>query len=475
MEIKQKKTSQQPTSHWILLVTKDTDFSLFFSNQNEIDYIKKQIQDKKERISINQYNRWIFVQCIDTEKNAPKDLEAVRKSGAKIYSSVSNWNLSEITITHSEEITEDYFLAFFEGFYLSTYRFDKYKKPEDDKIFLKTISVYSQTITKDTLTNCINTAKGVFHTRNLVNEPLSYLSISQMSKDVERLGCEAGFSVTVFDKKKIKKLNMNGLLAVNKGSNEPPVFIILEYSPKNARNEKPIVLAGKGILFDTGGYSLKPTPRSMDYMKCDMAGAAAVAGTFYAVAKNKIPVKMYGLLPITDNSLNEKAYVPGDIIKFNNGTTVEVQNTDAEGRLVLADALLYAKKLNPKMVIDLATLTGDAIAISGKEAAICLRTLEAKYFDKLMKAADDTYERLIELPCWDEFNDYFKSDVADIANKAKKAGTIVAGKFLQHFTDYPWVHIDIAGTAYAHNKDSYRGLHGTGYGVRLLTTFLESL
>jgi leucyl aminopeptidase len=189
---------------------------------------------------------------------------------------------------------------------------------------------------------------------------------------MEKMGKEAGFTVEVFNRKKIEALRMGGLLAVNKGSIDPPTFNILEWKPENALNEKPVVLVGKGVVFDTGGLSLKPTAKSMDYMKCDMAGGAVVAATLYAVAKNKLPLHVVGLVPATDNRPDGNAYVPGDVITMFDGTTVEIKNTDAEGRLLLADALSYAKKYNPGLVIDVATLTGSAEIISGSQALVAM-------------------------------------------------------------------------------------------------------
>jgi leucyl aminopeptidase len=180
----------------------------------------------------------------------------------------------------------------------------------------------------------------------------------------------------VFNKAKITSLKMGGLLSVNLGSMEPPTFSIMEYKPRNAKNKQPVILVGKGVVYDTGGLSLKPTPNSMDMMKCDMAGSAAVAGTMYAIAKAKLPVHVIGLVPATDNRPGENAYVPGDVITMYNGLTVEMLNADAEGRMILADALAYAQKYNPKLVIDLATLTGAAVAAIGTSGIVAMGTAD---------------------------------------------------------------------------------------------------
>jgi leucyl aminopeptidase len=312
--------------------------------------------------------------------------------------------------------------------------------------------------------------------RTLVNEPLSYLTAVQLSKDIQKAGKEAGFKVEVMDKKKIASLKMGGLLAVNRGSQDPPTFNVLEYKSPKAKNKKPIVLVGKGIVYDTGGLSLKPTPNSMDMMKCDMAGAATVVATLSAIAKLKLPVHVVGLIPATDNRPGENAYTPGDVVPMMNGMNVEVLNTDAEGRMVLADALAFASRYKPELVMDFATLTGAAKAAIGSMGTIFMGTATDDVKQKLTTSGNNVYERLVEFPFWDEYGQLIKSDVADIKNVGgPEAGMITAGKFLEHFTDYPWLHFDIAGTAYLMGEDSYRGKYGTGVGVRLLVDYLKGI
>ncbi len=313
-------------------------------------------------------------------------------------------------------------------------------------------------------------------TRDLVNEPLSYLTAAQLSLEIEAMGKEAGFSVEVLEKKQIESLKMGGLLAVNKGSIDPPTFNILEYKPADAANAKPFVLVGKGVVFDTGGLSLKPTSNSMDYMKCDMAGAAAVAGTFYALAMAGVPVHVIGLIPATDNRPDGNAYVPGDVVKMYDGTTVEVLNTDAEGRMILADALAWAKQYDPALVIDLATLTGAAHIAVGEQAMVGMGNAGREYMDSLVKSGFEVHERIAEFPFWDDYADLMKSDIADLKNVGGRyAGAITAGKFLEHFTDYPYIHLDIAGPAFRKSADSYRSAGGTGIGVRLLFHYFKKI
>jgi leucyl aminopeptidase len=264
-------------------------------------------------------------------------------------------------------------------------------------------------------------------------------------------------------------------LAVNRASTVPPQFCILEWKPEGARNAKPIVLVGKGVVYDTGGLSLKPT-EGMTYMKCDMAGAAAVVGTLAVAAKTGLPLHLIGLIPATDNKIGENALSPGDVITMGSGTTVEVVNTDAEGRLILADALHFAQKYDPELVVDLATLTGSAVKALGTQVICYMGTASEKIKKQLESSGFDTYERLVELPLWKEFGDELKSNIADLKNLgSSNAGMITAGKFLEHFTKFPWLHLDIAGPAYLRAANGYRTKEGTGVGVRLLFDFLKKL
>jgi leucyl aminopeptidase len=316
--------------------------------------------------------------------------------------------------------------------------------------------------------------EGVAEARDLINTPVLQLGSLELAARTEELALEHGFKCTVLHKAQIEALKMGGLLGVNKGSIDPPVFIVLEYFGQGATNEQPYALVGKGVVYDTGGISLKPS-NFMEDMKCDMSGAAAVIGTFCAVAAAKLPVNVVGLIPATDNRLNNNALVPGDVITISNGVTVEVLNTDAEGRLILADALHYAKKYNPKLVIDLATLTGAASRAIGPYATVAMGTADRATWNALQASAGMTHERLVEFPFWDDYKDLIKSEIADIKNiGGAEAGMITAGKFLEYFIDYPYVHLDIAGPAFLDRPVTYYGKGGTGVGVRLLTHFLTA-
>ena len=310
--------------------------------------------------------------------------------------------------------------------------------------------------------------------RDLVNLPGNHLSAEDLAKAAVEAGKRGGFEVTVFDKKSITELGMGGLLAVNKGSEEPPTFIILDYKPKG-KVKKKVALVGKGVTFDSGGISLKPA-QGMEEMKSDMSGAAAVIATVEAAASLGLPLRVIGIVPATDNMPSGSAQKPGDVITTMSGITVEVGNTDAEGRLILADALTYAKKeYDPDVIVDLATLTGACIVALGHSVA-GLFSNDDKLAESIFEAGQSSGEKVWRMPLWEEYDELIKSDVADVHNTGGRgAGTITAAKFLQKFIDghKRWAHIDIAGPAFP-AKGGSKTPGGTGFGVRLVLDLLKS-
>jgi len=476
--MKIRKVEEFPMKDNVVLIgSKNSHFTEFLSSDDERKYLKEKLAANKTQITINQFSRQVFIQVLETEKKTDYQVsESLRIAAAKLLTEIKFHEIKKITIVHIDGSC-DAVLAFAEGLALANYQFLKYfKDPDKKKSSLKEIRLACPLVEDKCIENLEHLIEAVYKTRDLINEPASVLTAVRLAKEIEAMGKEAGFNVEVLNKKKIESLKMGGLLAVNLGSIDPPTFSILEYKPAGAKNKKPIVLVGKGIIFDTGGLSLKPTTDSMDYMKCDMSGAAAVAGTFYAIAKAQIPVHIIGLIPSTDNRPDGNAYAPGDIIHMFDGTTVEVLNTDAEGRMILADALSYAKKYKPSLVIDIATLTGAASAAIGSYGIVCMGNADSEVMNKLKTSGNKVYERLAEFPFWDEYADLIKSDIADLKNiGGKSAGAITAGKFLEHFTDYPFVHFDIAGPAFIKKADAYRTAGGTGVGVRLLYNFLKNL
>ena len=458
----------------VLSSTKD-NWEKYGLSKKEASYIEAAIKQDQKLITINQYKRWVIIQLVPEEKNTPKNLETLRKAGNDITAFLNKNKEVEVSVTTGKAGGAE-LLALAEGMALGNYQFLKYRADKDKKTnTLATINIVSTKVKKEEITQLSAVVDATFKARNLVNEPLSYLDAIQFSKEFEAMGKEAGMSVEVLNEAKIESLKMGGILAVNRGSQTPPTFTIMEWKPKGAKNKKPIVLVGKGVVYDTGGLSLKPTPNSMDYMKCDMGGGAAVAGAIYAAAKAKLPLHIVALVPATDNRPGEDAYVPGDVITMYGGKTVEVLNTDAEGRMILADALEYAKKFKPEMVLNFATLTGSAAAAIGPVGIVCMGNVSDAVKDKLKTSGDNTYERLVEFPFWDEYGELMKSDIADLKNLGPAyAGSITAGKFLENFTDYPFMHFDIAGGAFTHSADSYRGKGGTALGVRLLFDYFKN-
>jgi leucyl aminopeptidase len=447
---------------------------IFSSQENE--YISKELKSDKKTVIINQYKRIVGILKIDTDKDLIKKLEKCRKAGDGFLSSVNKHKLERVVLVDLANQNE-LILALAEGMALGNYQFLKYRKEKKkEQNTLNEIAIVSNGLTAGQVNALENVVDGVCRARTLVNEPQSYLTATRLAAEFVKLGIEGGFKVSVLNKARIKSLKMGGLLAVNQGSIQPPTFTIMEWKPRNAKNKKPYVLIGKGVVYDTGGLSLKPTPSSMDYMKSDMAGAAAVACAIYTIAKNKLPIHVIALVPATDNKLAEDAYVPGDVITMMSGLTVEVLNTDAEGRLILGDALHFAKRFKPELVLDFATLTGAAAAAVGPYGIVCMGTAGEESRIQLRKSGEYIYERLAEFPFWDEYDELIKSDIADMKNiGGPVGGAITAGKFLQRYTDYPWMHFDIAGPSFLHANASYRGKGGTGVGVRLLSHFFANI
>ncbi|MDP4292030.1 MAG: leucyl aminopeptidase [Bacteroidota bacterium] len=445
--------------------------------QDEINYINNQFDNQnKSQFEFNKFTRWIYIQFLNLEENTPfKRAEKLRKAGDTLASALNEQKSESVTLLDClTDSNAAYYLL--EGLALGSYQFLKYQtKAEEKRNTLKEVSIISRVITQATIDKLNHIVDAVWMARNLVNEPNSTLTATRLADALCEMAHKAGIKVEVFNQNKIEALKMGGLLAVNRGSEEPATFTVMEYNPQDAVNKQPLVLVGKGIVFDTGGNSLKPTS-AMKTMKSDMAGAAVAGTTLYAVAQAHLPIYVIALIPATDNRINSHALVPDDIVTISDGTTVEILNTDAEGRLILADALAYAKKYDPMLVIDLATLTGSATAAIGSVGAVAMHVASDNYFETLSDCGFKVNERLVPFPMWDDYAEMIKSDIADIKQSGGKyAGSITAAKFLEHFTDYPWIHIDMAGTAFTEKRDSYRGLGGTAFGVRLLFDFIKEL
>ncbi|MGH9457260.1 MAG: leucyl aminopeptidase [Thermoanaerobaculia bacterium] len=309
--------------------------------------------------------------------------------------------------------------------------------------------------------------------RDLGNTPPNDLTPTILAQKTQAAARESGFSCTVWDKKQIEKAGMGGLLAVNRGSHEEPRFIMLDWAPRKAR--KTVVFVGKGITFDSGGISIKPAEK-MEEMKFDMCGAAAVIGVVKAAAELELPVRVVGLIPSTENLPGGRAYKPGDIIRTMSGKTVEIVNTDAEGRMILCDALHYAHRYEPDHLIDFATLTGACVVALASEAA-GLFSNDDELARMLIQAADEAGEPAWRLPEWDEYKEYIRSEWADMKNSGGRwGGAVTAALFLKQFVECPsWAHLDIAGTAYTESENARDPRGATGAGVRMAIRFLESI
>lgn len=433
-------------------------------------------QKDKKLLTYNYIGKHITIYIPERDKGPFHLAEHLRKQGSAVADAVNALKGKEVAIFNQTR-QPAYSLWLSEGIALSNYQFIHHKKDaEKNKNTLESIVICGTGITQKQVEELNLLCDAVGKARDLVNEPVNVLNASGLASAFKNMGKEAGFKVEVFNKAKIQQLKMGGLLAVNAGSVDEPTFTVMEYKPARPKNKKPLVLVGKGVVYDTGGLSLKPTPSSMDLMKCDMAGAAAVGCAIYAIAKAGLKVHVIALVPATDNRPGFNAFAPGDIIRMMDGSSVEMLNSDAEGRMILADALHYAKRFNPELVIDVATLTGAAAAAIGTAGMVGMGTASTTQKNKLLHSGLTVHERIAEFPFWDEYEEMLKSDIADQKNLGGPyAGAITAGKFLAKFTDYPYYHLDIAGPAFLTAKETYRGKGGTGVGVRLLYDFAKNL
>src|ERR1051325_3645096 len=413
----------------------------------------------------------------------PRTLEGYRRAAAAAAKRARSSNVRHLAIalpaapagTEMPELAE----ALIEGAVLSLYRYDKYftdKEQHDKKVRELTLfdpAPATAALLKKAAREARIVCEAVTLARDLENAPGNELCPETLADAARRSALAHGYRAEVWDKKRIERMGFGGLIAVNLGSERPPRFIILEHN-SGRKDLDTIVLVGKGITFDSGGISIKPSS-GMAEMKMDMSGAAAVVGTLEAASRLDLPLHIVGLIPSTENLLGGLAMRPGDIITHYGGKTSEVDNTDAEGRLVLADALVYASKYEPKAVIDLATLTGACVVALGHHASGMMGNDDG-LMAALKTAGEATYERVWELPMFEEYEPQIKSDVADVKNVGGRwGGAITAALFLKKFVDgYKWVHLDIAGTAILEESLPYAPKGGSGVGVRLLVNFLRN-
>ena len=400
--------------------------------------------------------------------------------GGKVISEIKSAKEINVIFSNESKTLEDYYFNFFLGCFLKKYSFKKYKtifkKNENIKEITNLLITSSNKIFFNKIINNVeNIINGVFLTRDLVSEPPNYLNPEKFVSEIKKLS-KLGLKVEVFDYSKMKKIGMNALLGVAQGSKNLPYFVTITWKPNNSKNKKPLSFIGKGVCFDTGGISLKPA-KFMEDMKYDMAGAGAVVGLMKTLALRKSKSYVVSAVALVENMPGGAAQRPGDIVKSYSGKTIEVLNTDAEGRLILADAIYYIdEQYKPELIVDLATLTGAIVVSLGSEYA-GLFSNNDKLSEKLIKAGEIENEKLWRFPLHKNYDKLMDSKIADIQNinYSGGAGSITAAQFLQRFlkNNTPWAHLDIAGMAWTKKDLDIIPTGATGYGVKLLNKFVE--
>lgn len=406
--------------------------------------------------------------------------ECLRRAGGVARKKVKGTKAKSASCVFLDKKEETSLIPFLEGFLLANYSFENFKSGKKAKNeTLKSLDLITSHKPSKTevaaISETVDVIQGVFHARDLVNTPANALTPDVFAKEAKKIAKSKRIKITIVDEKKLKKIGAGAITAVGQGAENPPRFVILEYKSKK-KNAKTVSLVGKGITFDTGGINLKPTGY-IETMKCDMGGAAAVLGTFSILAKHDVPVNVVGVLALAENAIGSKAIRPGDYIKAYNGKTIEIINTDAEGRLVLADALAYVQdKYKLDSIIDLATLTGACLVALGYNITAVL-THSDVLLKQIQKASEQTGEKVWQLPMDKDLLKAVKGEYTDLLNYtgSVKAGTIMGAAFLNAFVKkgQKWAHLDIAGTGWADRPGSYCSKGGTGAPIRLLWKMLN--
>ena len=461
-------------------LAKDNEVILLKEKKIEIKHLKPFIEkiisnklftEKKFFINNLDNKTYIFVNCLKSKSSL--DFE---KLGSELYIFLKNNKIENSFLNASSSIITNIQLEkFIHGAQLKSYNFDKYKSDKLKNVNINLSIVGSKFKKSNLLRNKLNSLiEGVFLTRDLVSEPGNILHPDEYAKRITKLR-KFGLKVTVYDQKKLKILGMNALLGVGQGSIRGSYLVTIEWN--GAKNKsKPLGFVGKGVCFDTGGYSLKPA-KFMEDMTYDMAGSATVVGLMKTLALRKAKINAVGVVGLVENMVSGNAQRPGDIVKSYSGKTIEVLNTDAEGRLVLADALTFTEeKFKPKFIVDLATLTGAIIVSLGSEYA-GLFSNNDKLSKQLIDAGESVEEKLWRMPLNENFDKLINSKNADMQNinYVGGAGSTTAAQFLQRFilNKTPWAHLDIAGMAFSKYGGALNSGGATGYGVRLLNKLIE--
>lgn len=397
-----------------------------------------------------------------------KAAAAAGRAASDFDSAVAAFGDASARVLDSKEVAT----ALYEGFCLGTYTYDVYKKSNKKALKKVTISDVTKAPTVATFKRASAVCEGVLWARDAINTPPNDKAPKAFAANIQKLFTSSSVKVTVLDEAAIKRKKMVGVMAVGQGSENRPRFVRLSY--RSAGAKKTLAFVGKGVIFDSGGLSIK-VGDGMTTMKCDMSGAAAVAGAMKAIAKLKPKVNIEGYIPLVENMPSGSAYRVDDIIAYRNGVTVEVQNTDAEGRLILADALIEASEGKPDGIVDLATLTGSCVVALGESIAAAMSNNDG-FRGKLIKASEDAGERFWPMPLPEDYRALLDTPVAHVSNAGPRwAGTLTAGLFLKEFVkDANWCHLDIAGPAFLNKTDGENTEGGTGFGIRTLVSLAES-
>ena len=479
IQINYKKSSLKNLSTNLVLFV-DENFNINslkkYTSNTEFFYINDLLKtcDLKKNLLVFEINSKKKIFLISIKKNL--EINDVENLGAEFYSYINYKNKSEFTVNADsiKSKIEDFIGYFLHGLKLKSYEFNIYKSKKEKKLFLINIIGKKSKLTAKNELKFKAIEEGSFYARDLVSEPGNILHPDEYAKRLSSLK-KYGLKINIYDNKKLKKLGMNALLGVGQGSIRGSYLVTMEWNgAKN--NSNPLAFVGKGVCFDTGGYSLKPA-KFMEDMTYDMAGSATVVGLMINLAMRKAKVNAVGVVGLVENMVSGNAQRPGDIVKSYSGKTIEVLNTDAEGRLVLADALTFTeKKFKPKFMVDLATLTGAIIVSLGSEYA-GLFSNDEKLSNQLLTAGQKVDEKLWRMPLHKNFDKLINSKNADMQNinYVGGAGSTTAAQFLQRFilNKTPWAHLDIAGMAFSKYGGALNSGGATGYGVRLLNKLIE--
>lgn len=464
-------TNNQTHKKLNLIPLLETEDAIIF---DEIHLSKTIFSGKKDSLYFYEKDENIFL-FIGLGKDP--DYKSIKTIFRRISAKQKSYFKEEAKLFLSGDFSNDYIESMISGLWLGTYQLGHYKKekkqhPLESDDFVFEVNSYSDV--KNAVEKGLKIANAQLETFHLVDLPPNKITPKHLADWATETGKKFGFSVDVFGHQKSKELGLDAFVSVGKGSANESQFIIMDYEPENAK--KHIGLVGKGITFDTGGLNIKTA--GMVHMKCDMAGAAAVLGAMQLIADLQLPYRVTAIVPACENSVDANSFLPSDVIGSYSGHSIEIIDTDAEGRLILADGLSYLiKNFNPETVIDLATLTGSSVATFGNECG-ALFTNNELLISQLQQSGDRIGERLWPLPLWDAYKSDIESEIADVKNYSGKpvAGAISAAKFLEFFTEShsSWAHLDIAGVTFVDDEFA-KTKHATAFGVHLITNFIENL